>query len=721
MRRRASKGSPRTRKSPKARAQAKPAARKPAAARKAKAGRTRTREPLSAHAISLSLATAEQALTAAVSGTAARLEPAVERDLLIEAQKALVTEHNLLRTAIDILPDRVFVRDRRSRHVLNNSAQLRQLRARTLEETIGKTDLDYYPPELARHFAEANEEVMSSGKALVNHDEMVPGPDGEERWWSTTKVPLRDASGTVIGLVGICRDVTEHRKVMQKVLEQRAMLEQAHDSILLMTLEGRIVYMNAAAEKLLGWPATEAVGKLSSEIVPPEDRPQMVPAQRETLEKGSWHGEFRLHHRNGRELFVDSRRSLILDEDGTPKAQLSINADITEKKKAEALALRNQRLESLGTLAGGIAHDLNNVLAPILMAITLLKMKVTDDGGRRLLSLLEQNAERGAQLVRHVLAFGRGAEGSRVAVQPVLVAREIEQIVRDTFPKNVRFELKADRDPWTFTGDPNQIHQVLLNLGVNARDAMPSGGRITLVIKNEMVDATFSSMNSGARPGPYVEISVSDTGTGIPSDVKERIFEPFFTTKDVGKGTGLGLSTSLGIVQSHGGFMGVSSLPGKGSVFRIYLPADTAPAEGAGGAEKPPGPPSGHNELILVVDDEEPILEVAKSTLENFGYRVAVARNGAEAVSIYAMQRTSIAVVLTDMAMPIMDGPAMIVALKAINPEVKIIGSSGLSGPSAVAASRVSGVSEFVPKPYSADTLLGAISRAIGGAEAPAS
>ena len=665
--------------------------------------------------LSASLADAERSLNAAVSGTAARLEPAVERNLLIEAQRTLATEHNLLRTAIDIIPDRVFVRDRLSRHVLNNRAQLDQLRAATLEETIGKTDLDFYPPKVARQFEEANEMIMAGGKAMVNHEEMVPGPGGEERWWSTTKVPLRDAAGVVIGLVGICRDITEHRIVMQKVIEQTAMLEQAHDSILLMKLDGTIVYMNAAAEKLIGWSAKDAVGKLGTDVVPPEDRPQMLIATKETLEKGSWRGEFRLHHRNGRELFVDSRRTLILDEHGTPKAQLSINADITEKKKAEALALRNQRLESLGTLAGGIAHDLNNVLAPILMAITLLKLKVTDAGGTRLLSLLEQNAERGAQLVRHVLAFGRGAEGSRVSVQPLTVAREIEQIVRDTFPKNVKFELKSVSKPWTFTGDPNQVHQVLLNLCVNARDAMPGGGKITLSVRNETVDATFASMNRSAQPGPYVELSVSDTGTGMASEVRDRIFEPFFTTKDVGKGTGLGLSTSLGIIQSHGGFMGVSSNPGKGSTFRIYLPANTTADSPAEDAAKPPGPPSGHNELVLVVDDEEPILEVAKSTLENFGYRVVVATNGAEAVSIYAMQREAIAVVLTDMAMPIMDGPAMVVALKAINPGIKIIGSSGLSGPSAIAASRVSGVCEFIPKPYTADALLGAIARAVGG------
>ena len=663
--------------------------------------------------LSQRLAKAEAALAAAVSGTGAPGAPSRQRDLLAEVLRTGALGHDLLRAVIDIIPDHVFVRDRAYRHILNNRTQLDQLKAATLEETLGKTDLDFYPAETAQRFHDTNEAVMSSGHATYDAEEMGPGPSGEPRWWSTTKVPIRDTDGTVIGLVGISRDITQQRSVMQKVIEQTAMLDQAHDSILLLTLDGRIAYMNAAAEELTGWTAKQAIGKLGTDTVPAEDQAQMALENRETIEKGSWHGELRIHRPDGKELFLDTRRSLIRDESGTPKAQLSISADVTEKRRAESMALRNQRLESLGTLAGGIAHDLNNVLAPILMAITLLKMKVNDEGGMRLLTLLEQNAERGAQLVRHVLAFGRGAEGSRVVLQPLLVARGIEQIVKDTFPKNVRLELRCDSQPWTFLGDPNQVHQVLLNLCVNARDAMPSGGKITLRIKNEMIDQTFASMNRGAMPGPYVEISIADTGVGMAPEVRDRIFEPFFTTKDVGKGTGLGLSTSLGIIQGHGGFIGVSSSSGNGSTFRVYLPAQASDA--APGDSKPLGLPCGHNELVLVVDDEEPILEVAKSTLEKFGYRVVVATNGAAAVSIYALQREQIAVVLTDMAMPIMDGPAMVVALKAINPDIKIVGSSGLTGQSVLTASRVSGVCEFVPKPYSAETLLNAIARALVG------
>jgi two-component system cell cycle sensor histidine kinase/response regulator CckA len=668
-------------------------------------------------ALSRHLAEAQEALRAAAADAPARAESDSQSKLLFETKETLSMEHNLLRTLIDIIPDHVFVRDRASRHLINNRAQLDLLRASTLEETIGKMDSDFYPPELAKKFTDENERVMASGVTLANTEEMIPGPHGEAQWWSTTRVPLRDEAGAVIGVVGIGRNITDHMQDVQKITEQAAMLDQAHDAIIMLTLDGKVAYVNGAAEALYGWQSRNVIGKIGFELYPAEDRHALIQAQKETLAKGSWQGELRLHNTLGQEIYVDIRRSLIRDKLGAPKAQLSISADITDKKRREALALRNQRLESLGTLAGGIAHDLNNVLAPILMSIALLKLKVSDESGQRLLAMLELNAERGAQLVRQVLAFGRGAEGDRILVQPLHIAREIEQIVSDTFPKTIRFELENDREPWTVMGDPTQLHQVLLNLCVNARDAMPNGGRITLRIENLVLDETYCAMNHGARPGAHLAISVADTGTGIAPGIRDRIFEPFFTTKDIGKGTGLGLSTSLGIIQSHGGFINVSSDMGRGSTFKIYIPANAAPAAAEPAAAKRPGLPRGHNELILVVDDEQPILNVAKSTLERFGYRVAVAANGAAAVSIYALQRDSIAVVVTDMAMPIMDGPAMAVALKAINPDVKIIGSSGMDGGSGITAAANAGVSEFIPKPYSAETLLKAIARAIGNGD----
>jgi two-component system, cell cycle sensor histidine kinase and response regulator CckA len=405
--------------------------------------------------LSTRLVEAEEALVAetyAQMGAAPKSD--VQRRQLLEARQTLAMERSLLHTLVDIVPDHIFVRDRSYRHLLNNRSQLALLRVETVEETLGKTDYDFYPPEMARSFHEDDERVMSTGTPMIDREEMIPGPDGNPLWLSTTKVPLRDSDGNIIGLVGIARDITERKQSVQKITEQAAMIDQAHDAIIMLDLDSNVTYLNRAAEQLLGWSLEDAIGKKNTDLYPPEDHEVLRHAMRETISRGEWNGEVRVHTKQGKEIFVQTRRTLIRDEKGQPKAQLSIVADITERKKAEAQALRNQRLESLGTLAGGIAHDLNNVLAPIMMSIALLKLKVTDESGQKLLGMLEMNASRGAQLVRQVLAFGRGAEGARILIQPLHIAREVEQIARDTFPKTIEVVLKSEHDLYTVTGAP---------------------------------------------------------------------------------------------------------------------------------------------------------------------------------------------------------------------------------------------------------------------------
>ena len=312
-----------------------------------------------------------------------------------------------------------------------------------------------------------------------------------------------------------------------------------------------------------------------------------------------------------------------------------------------------------------------------------------------------------------MLSFARGVEGSRVAVNLKHVAHEIEIIGHNTFPKNIRIETQAPRDVWLVTGDPTQLNQVLLNLCVNARDAMPDGGRLTITLQNAEVDAQYSVMNRGVAAGRYVVLEVTDTGFGMPAEVQERIFEPFFTTKEVGKGTGLGLSTALGIVRSHGGFVNVYSEPGRGSTFKVYLPAQSEAATGSSEEDERPSLPRGNGESVLVVDDEASILEVTRDTLEAFGYRVFTAEDGAQAIGVYATHRERISVVLTDMMMPVMDGAALISALRRIGPHVKVIAASGLKDNNNVARSTGAGVRHFLAKPYSADALLTMLHRVL--------
>jgi PAS domain S-box-containing protein len=387
--------------------------------------------------------------------------------------------------------------------------------------------------------------------------------------------------------------------------------------------------------------------------------------------------------------------------------------DLTESKKIERNALRNQRMESIGTLAGGIAHDLNNTLTPIIMALELLKSQFKDRASQELLAVLNSSAQRGADMVRQVLSFARGVEGRRMEVQVKHLLREIEKIVNDTFLKNIELRTIFPAKLWTVIGDPTQLHQVLLNLCVNARDAMPKGGILMLSAENLTLDSHYAglTLSGEAAAGPYVLIEVKDTGTGMPADVLEKIFDPFFTTKELGKGTGLGLSTSLAILKSHKAFLQVQSELGKGTTFSVYIPAEINSSLKV--QELACEHPRGHGELILVVDDEPAVRQITQQTLELFGYRAILACDGVEAVGLYALHGAEIAVVLTDIMMPVMDGPTMIQVLLKMNPKLLIIGASGFASDRHAFASTSAGVKQFLAKPYTAETLLVALQQVL--------
>jgi two-component system cell cycle sensor histidine kinase/response regulator CckA len=416
---------------------------------------------------------------------------------------------------------------------------------------------------------------------------------------------------------------------------------------------------------------------------------------------------------NDRRVLLSTNATPLLDAAGKIDSVVITVEDITEKKKLETQFLRSQRMESVGTLAGGIAHDLNNVLAPLLIAVQLLKIKIKDADGRKLLDTLEGSVQRGANLIKQVLAFGRGVKGERISIQPSRIVQEIEQIVHETFPKSVALQTDTPVDIWNVIGDATQLNQVFLNLCVNARDAMPDGGRLSIRLENVMLDEIRAGTNPESKPGPYVVITVTDTGTGIPKEIQDKIFEPFFTTKAPNEGTGLGLSTCFSIIKSHGGFITCSSEAGHGSAFKVYLPANNTPVKTENQTTETSQLPGGHDELVLIVDDEKAIRTIAQKVLENFGYRVLTAVNGAEAVSIYRERQHDIAVVITDMAMPVLDGSAAVIALKAINPRVKIIGMSGFHVPNGAPGAKNTDVDAFIPKPYTTEILLNALQKVL--------
>jgi len=445
----------------------------------------------------------------------------------------------------------------------------------------------------------------------------------------------------------------------------------------------------------------------------PDDRERVRQAFEETVKTGvGQRMEYRLMGTDGSERTIDSKGSVIRDGDGKIFRIVVVSRDVTEEKSLAAQFLRAQRMESIGTLAGGIAHDLNNVLAPIMMAIEILRDRIPSPGGQKILTTIETSAKRGADIVKQVLSFGRGVTGDRILVQLRHVVNEVAKIVGETFPKSIEIQTDMPRELWTVLADPTQMHQVLLNMMVNARDAMPHGGALKISAENIMLDETYSRMTLGAKPGAYVCVIVTDTGTGIPLDIQGKIFEPFFTTKEIGRGTGLGLSTTLAIVKSHGGFINLESEMGKGTTFRIYIPA-TGTTSGLPAASEIADLPMGNGELILIIDDEAAIREIAKETLQAHGYNAITASDGAEGIALFAENKKDIKVVITDIMMPVMDGTAAIIALKRISPDVKIIAASGLTAKGQIMSPSDPNVQAFLTKPYTAEKLFKTLAEAL--------
>lgn len=540
--------------------------------------------------------------------------------------------------------------------------------------------------------------------------------DGSIYWVDTTIVPFLGEEGKPYQYVAIRYDITERKRGEEQIREQAALLDEAREAIVVRDLDDKLVYWNKGAERTYGWTKTEVTALGAGDPRYQTRLDQFEQAKRTVLEKGAWVGELEHTTKERKQITVESHWTLVRDDAGRPKSILAINTDITEKKRMETQFLRAQRMESIGTLASGIAHDLNNILGPILMAIEMLRLKNQDEESQRWLTILQNNAERGGDMVQQVLSFARGVEGERIALQPKHLLKDVIKILGETLPKSISIKYEIPSDLRPILADATQIHQVLMNLSVNARDAMPQGGVLRISAENRELDENYALMNLEAKPGRYVSFTIEDSGTGMPPEVVNRIFEPFYTTKEIGRGTGLGLSTALTIVRSHGGFINVYSEPGQGTQFVFHLPVAEF-GQDAQVAEIPQDLPTGHGELVLVIDDEEPIREITKGTLESFGYRVLLAADGTDAVATYAEHRDEIAIVLTDMMMPFMDGPATIRALKKLDPQVKIIAASGLTAQGKVVDADDLGVQAFLQKPFTAKRLLEALDKILRGAK----
>jgi two-component system, cell cycle sensor histidine kinase and response regulator CckA len=549
--------------------------------------------------------------------------------------------------------------------------------------------------------------LMNENDCVRMFESEIFRKDGSVIWISENVRVIRSDAGEVLYYEGTVEDITPRKTAEAQIEEQAALLDQTRDAITVGDLAGRILYWNKGAERMFGWTREEAQASHISAIIPTDEG-----AYSAVLKQGEWSGELQTTTVDGRKITVETRWTLLREADGTPKSILAMTTDITERKKIEAQLLRAQRMESIGTLASGIAHDLNNIMAPILMSASMLHDLVPENS-RCLTIAIEESAQRGTDIVRQVLTFARGIEGERVALQPRHLMLEVEKIARETFPRGISIRVNAPRMLWTVVGDSTQIHQILLNLCINARDAMPDGGVLNVTAENVTMEDSDAAMHPDAKPGRYVVMSVADTGTGISPKNIDKIFDPFFTTKEVGKGTGLGLSTVIGIAKSHGGFVKVYSEMGKGSTFKIYIPASTSEAQEL--VQEAPTNMPGNGEWLLIADDEPAVRKATETMLKRNGYNVLVATDGLDALTIYAQRMDDIKIVLTDVMMPLLDGTKLTRALKRMNSDVAVIAATGQADEARYSELKQLGVREILQKPYRTDKLLAALHDTIHG------
>jgi PAS domain S-box-containing protein len=587
--------------------------------------------------------------------------------------------------------------------IIFTNASFTKITGYTAEELLGKTPRILQGPKTSRA-------LLARLRATLERGEVFEGEginyrkDGSEFYIDWQIVPLCGPDGAITHYAAFQRDVTERKRAEQVLAESEEryrMLVESSPDAMLVHVEGKIVFANAATAKLLGAERPEAIVGLGIEdILPPEHRVEVQRRIMEYAAKVTPLFEQTFLRLDGTHVQVEGV-GIPITYGGKPAAQVILH-DLTERLKLEEQFRQAQRLESLGMLAAGIAHDLNNVLAPILMGAPLLRETSSNAWDRDLLTDIEKSALRGTSLVRQILGFAQGMGGEPQTIQATYLMADIVDVLRRTFPKNIGIEQRVPKDIWPIKANPTQIHQVLLNLAVNARDAMPQGGQLRLRAENCELDEATVGAFQGARPGRWMVLQVEDTGTGIPADVLARMWEPFFTTKPADKGTGLGLSTVRGIVETHGGFITVQTAPGHGTTFRAYFP----PAEGAPSVEPSvPLAPRGDGELILVADDVASIRNLADTILSRHGYRVLSAVDGTDALTQF-MRIEKISLVITDLDMPNLAGSTLVEIVRRLNPAVKVIAMSGIAAAPAEVLRLEARPDAFLLKPFTAQEIL---------------
>jgi len=623
------------------------------------------------------------------------------------AAESLANERLLLRTLVDHLPVAVYLKDAAGRKTLANPVDLRNLGRATEAEVLGQTDFDFFPPEQAANFYADDQQVLQSGKPVLDREEKIVLADGTFIWNQTSKVPLHDATGQIIGLAGVSRDITERKRLEETNERLATAVEQSAESIEITDTEGKILYVNPAFQKTSGYSAAEVLGQYPRILKSGQHDIDFYRRMWSVLKAGeTWSGHFINRRKDGTLYEEEANITPVRDAAGKVVNFVAVKRDVTREVQLEAQLRHSQKMEAIGQLAGGVAHDFNNILAVIQLQAGLLTSEPGLPGlQKECAQEIEQAAQRAANLTRQLLLFSRKQSLQLRDLDLNEAVTGISRMLQRVLGENIQMQFKLATHPLLVHADGGMMDQVLMNLTVNARDAMPKGGQLVIQTSEVEFDETTAAQMTQVRPGRFACVSVTDTGSGMPPEILSRIFEPFFTTKEIGKGTGLGLATVFGIVQQHHGWINVYSEVGQGTTFRIYLPRLNQAGEKAVGWSALVAVLGG-KETILLVEDDAALRTVVKTSLSRLGYQVLVAADGATAVNLWHQHRDDIKLLLTDLVMPGgLTGKELAAQLKSEAPKLKVIYVSGYSAEVASKDFPLEEGVNFLAKPFEAQKL----------------
>lgn len=638
----------------------------------------------------------------------------------MRARSLLDKDRLFLRALFDTLPDSVFTKDLAGRYIQANKAALQQTGQFIEEDILGKTVLDL---KAEPHFAEAtwrDDALVFAGATISDREYQLTLPTGESRWYLSLKTPLRDDAGNVAGLVGVTRDITDRRRAElerdQHMRQLELQIERMPIAYILTDSEFKCVRWNPSAERIFGFRQAEMLGQRVFDFIVPENLRVAANKISQQIAGGRMdaHGEFTNIRKDGVSISCEWHNTPMFDESGTFVGLLSLTQDVSARKKLEGQLLQSQKMEAIGQLAGGVAHDFNNLLTVIFGYSEMLMADPNANSTiHNSVRLINEAAQRAAGLTEQLLAFSRKTMLQPKVLDVNVVVAETGAMLRRLIGEDVMFSTKLQKPIERIRVDPGQLTQVLMNLSVNARDAMPKGGTLTIETQNVELSEDYAGTHADCKAGPHVMLALTDTGSGMTPEVLAHIFEPFYTTKEVGKGTGLGLATVFGIVRQSGGCINVYSEPGIGSTFKIYFPA----LRGANAVENAalPQPSTGGGETVLLVEDDHAVRRLATAALAKFGYVVLAAATGDEALKIAEQQGNVIDLLLTDVIMPGMSGPKLVTALREKAPHLKAVFMSGYTDDAVVRHGFLAADVAFLQKPFTPAGLAQKIRQVLDG------